>query len=351
MGGAPVYLRGASEVLNQLLAQFSYTSYHVLCDMNTYEMCWPVIKNANWPSDPYVITVPPGEPEKNLNTCRRIWNALVDNKADRRSLFISLGGGVVTDMGGFCAATFMRGMDFAHVPTSLMGMTDAAIGGKQGVDYGKLKNYLGIFAEPEFVLVDPGFLKTLPHREIRNGLAEVLKHAFLSGSKLLEMIEAQGNSLNGEDMQAAIRESILVKKKFVDSDEREQNIRAALNFGHTIGHAIETRMLGTAQSLLHGEAIGLGMACETMISTRMTGLSEESARRINRTIKSYFPDIRMPDVPFEDILELIQKDKKRRGNDVQFALLRDLGDPVTQVTVPEQTIRDAWSELGRDLAE
>lgn len=344
IAGSPVYIGRVEKVLNEYLHTANFTSYHILCDINTYTNCWYRLRDLNWPKQPFVTTVDAGERSKTLTHCRRIWNALVDHRADRRSLFISLGGGVVTDMGGFCAATFMRGMSFGHVPTSLMGMTDASIGGKHGVDYNELKNYLGIFASPEFIIADARFLDTLPNREFRNGMAEVIKHAALSDVRFLQSL-GDVNLAIIEDREKMIRRSIEVKKYYVEGDERDKGKRASLNFGHTVGHAIESIMLKSATPLLHGEAIALGMLVEGVISMHVTGLPNDEYEILKKVVKGQFGEVGLPGIAFEKLKELIVKDKKRRGNVVEFSLLEAIGRPVVGVSVPDETIMDAWRSV------
>ena len=341
IAGSQVVFGSARRIIEEFTSRENFSSIHVLCDHNTYKHCWPVLEGAGWSQKPFIVTIAPGEGEKTLITCRHVWNALVDNNADRKSLFISLGGGVITDLGGFCASTFMRGMRFIHVPTSLMGMTDAAIGGKHGIDLGKLKNYLGVFSSPEAIIIDNTFLETLPEREFRNGMAEVVKHAVLGNPQLLDEIERLPKE-ERDKIADVIHTSVMVKKSFVDGDELDKGKRAALNFGHTIGHAMESAVMKTREALLHGEAIGLGMLVEGRISVEAAGLPERDYTRLKEVVFKVFPELQFPDIDLVEMKGFMLKDKKKYGSDVQFALLTSLGNPVTGQVVPDSVIDSAW---------
>ena len=338
VAGSDIYFGDAASIVNATVGNGNYSSVHVLCDQNTYAHCWPKINNASELSGSNVIVIEPGESNKTLTTCRKVWNALVDNGADRNSLFISLGGGVVTDLGGFCASTFMRGMHFAHVPTTLMGQTDAAIGGKQGVDFGKLKNYLGVISAPGFIVVDTTFLQTLPERELRNGFAETIKHAIIGDRDFLqEIADLALDTIPGNTELVA--RSIKVKQSFVEGDVHDRGQRASLNFGHTIGHAIESAAMGTKSPLLHGESVALGMLAEASISVEQCGLPENDYNKISELITAHFGDVSAKGLDAEEVVKLLGKDKKRQGKDVKFALLEAIGRPLTGQVVPAGLIK------------
>ncbi|MDX1476922.1 MAG: 3-dehydroquinate synthase [Saprospiraceae bacterium] len=330
----PVYfgdVAGLPDVLSN-----DYSSVHILADAQTMQFCAPALRSLSWPAPAHWIAMHAGEEAKNLDTCLMVWRQLTDQGADRHSLVVNLGGGVVTDLGGFCAATYLRGIRFLHISTSVLGMVDAAIGGKHGVDLDGLKNYVGVFASPQLVWIDPAFLKTLPDRHVRNGLAEVIKHGCVGDPDLLAMIHGDLSGMAWDDL---LLQSVQVKKQFVEADPAERGIRAALNFGHTIGHALETFALETGYDLLHGEAVALGMLAESQIAREVAGLPDAAVDRINTAVRQVFPELGTPAIPPEVLLELIGKDKKRRSGHVHFALISALGVPSIGHQVAPDLIR------------
>ena len=306
----------------------------VLCDSNTNECleffyaCCPIAKNCA------VIEMPAGEQYKNLKTCEMVWYQLTEHGADRNTILLNLGGGVVTDLGGFVASTYMRGIRFVQIPTSLLGMVDAAIGGKTGVDFGRLKNMIGSFSRPEAVLVDSNFLKTLPSKQYRNGLAEVLKHAFISDPELLAMMEENEDEL--------ISRSIQVKMDVVNRDERESGERKKLNFGHTIGHAIESHLLETERAVLHGEAVAAGIIMESFLSNQIAGLGKDELSGIVEVIDSVFSRIELTESDWKTIKKLMLFDKKNSNGSVRFVLLKSIGHAVTDQAVTEHLLDEAF---------
>ena len=226
--------------------------------------------------NPNILKIKSGEKNKNLETCKEVWYNLTEMDADRMTLIINLGGGVITDMGGFIASTFKRGLDFINIPTTLLSMVDASIGSKTGINLNLLKNQIGLFSDPQLVIIDTNYLKTLNEREIKSGYAEIIKHCIISNSFFDDLIDRSSIHYN-EDI---IYNSIQIKNKIVSLDKLENNIRKNLNFGHTIGHAIESFYLNKEDKLLHGEAISIGMICESFISYKKTNFSLETANKI-----------------------------------------------------------------------
>ena len=262
----PILLAPLEETLPAWLQQHDYSQIFIVTDDNIREHSLPLLwqKTGLSPKIPLVI-VPTGELHKTLATCEYIWQAMFAARLDRKALVVNLGGGVIGDMGGFCAATFKRGVDFIQIPTTLLAMTDAAIGGKLGIDFQGIKNAVGVFRNPAAVFVDPAFLHTLPARELRSGFAEVVKHALIGAPGLWETIRAmQANQLTPDstDWHDLLCASIAVKVRVVTEDPLEKGLRALLNYGHTIGHAIESYFLHTEHPLTHGEAVAIGMICE-----------------------------------------------------------------------------------------
>lgn len=317
-GDYPVYLSNLQESFPEWLRKREYSRVFVLTDENSRRHCLSVFLEKTGLSNVVKAEIPAGESFKTLDTCQTIWQQMLDAKLDRRALVVNLGGGVIGDMGGFCAATWKRGVDFVQVPTTLLAMTDAAIGGKLGVDFQGVKNTIGVFKNPAAVFVDPVFLKTLPKRELRSGFAEVIKHALIGDPDLWQQIESRqlSESLQLSDSLwlGILRASIAVKVRIVQEDPFEKGPRALLNFGHTIGHALESHFLETEEPLMHGEAIAIGMICESRIG------SLENTERINKVIKSRFPHRPIPEAAFHAIWELIQQDKKNAAGKVRMAV-------------------------------
>jgi len=255
MAGAPVLInQDAGELVKAIRKLGRHSTVHLICDSQTVDLCLPLLQDlpqiATTP-----IVIPSGEEHKHLKTCEKVWNALAHRGADRDSLVVNVGGGVVTDLGGFCAATFMRGLRFMHIPTTLLGMCDAAHGGKLGVDLGSLKNYVGVITQPEMIWIDTHFLNTLPEEHLRNGMAEVVKHAIIGDAILFDDLEFLDGTFHEFEWGSLVRRAVEVKKRFIEEDIRDKGVRAALNFGHTLGHAIESERLLRRVKVLHGEAL------------------------------------------------------------------------------------------------
>jgi len=305
----------------------------ILCDSNTKSCLEYLYVACPQTKELPIIEMPAGERNKTLKTCEMVWYQLTEHGADRNTILLNLGGGVVTDLGGFVASTYMRGIRFVNIPTSLLGMVDAAIGGKTGVDFGGLKNMIGTFSQSEAVLIDSNFLKTLPSRQYRNGLAEVFKHAFISDSSILDMMEANEDEL--------ISRSVQVKLEVVKRDEFEAGERKKLNFGHTIGHAIESHLLDSENLILHGEAIAVGMIMESWLSLKIAGLSEDDLNSICVAVDSVFTRVSITETEWLAIKKLLIYDKKNRDGQVQFVLLQRIGDAVIDQSVSEAHLDEA----------
>lgn len=281
------------------------------------------------------IVIKAGEQHKNLQTVQRIWKTLLKHHADRNALLINLGGGVITDLGGFAASTYKRGIKFINIPTTLLAMVDAAIGGKTGIDFGGAKNQIGTFAEAEEVLIDPVFLSTLPERELRSGLAEMLKYGFVADDKLLK--------INLENYQDFILRAGEIKREIVAKDPTEKGLRKILNFGHTIGHAIESHCLTTDYPLLHGEAVALGMAAALWISMRQCGLDEKVLHDFEKQLPMLLSEaeIVLSEADIDPIMSYLVHDKKNMGDRPQFVLLEAVGKPIWDLEVEPELIKEA----------
>ena len=313
------------EALNILVASKSYSSIFIIVDENTHEHCYAKFIPKLATTCPIeLIEIESGEIHKNLETCAGIWNVLTELKADRKSLVITLGGGVLTDLGGFVAATFKRGIDFVNVPTTLLSMVDASVGGKTGIDLGVLKNQIGLFANPEMVLVDPDYLPTVNPREIRSGIAEIIKYGLTYDVHLYQTIKENPN-LNIVDL---IHRSIEIKNDVVLQDPKEKDVRKILNFGHTIGHAIESYFLESEhkENLTHGEAIAIGMIAECYISSKLLNFPDHEVATLKELILTIYGRFSILQDDFEGILTYLIHDKKNVGGQLNFVLLNQLED-------------------------
>jgi 3-dehydroquinate synthase len=267
-----------------------------------------------------------GEINKNIKTCTEVWNVLTELGADRKSLILNLGGGVITDLGGFVASTFKRGIDFINIPTSLLGMVDASVGGKNGVDLGSLKNQVGTITNPKMVVIDTRFLATLPQNQMRSGLAEMLKHGLIADKEYWNQFLDLA-LIDSIELDALIHQAICIKNEIVKQDPTENGIRKALNFGHTLGHAVESYFLENEEktTLLHGEAIAVGIILESFISREKKLISEDDYFQIKNTLKSLFGTVEISENDLTPICDLLIHDKKNEYGKVQFALLNGIG--------------------------
>lgn len=311
--------------LNDFLTQQTFSKIFILVDENTHEYCLPILLgNLETEISFEILEVEPGEEMKNIQTVNHLWEILTEIKADRKALLINLGGGVITDMGGFVASTYKRGIQFINIPTTLLSMCDASIGGKTGIDLMHYKNMVGTFSFPEQIFVYPQFLETLPYKELRSGFAEMLKHGLIADKTHWENL-IQIQKLDADSIFQHIQVSMDIKQKVVEKDFHEKNVRKTLNFGHTIGHAIESLCLEKENPILHGEAVALGMICETHLSYLEGLISEEDSETIIANIQKYYSFIDLSGFNDEDIFNLILNDKKNIDTKINFSLLSGIG--------------------------
>lgn len=322
-----------NEKLKRTIAEASQV--FILTDENVAPFWLPEVAHWLHCNSATDIIIKAGEQHKNLQTVQRIWKTLMKHQADRNALLVNLGGGVISDLGGFAASTYKRGIKFINVPTTLLAMVDAAIGGKTAIDFGGVKNQIGTFAEAEEVLVDPVFLTTLFRRDILSGLAEMLKYGFIADTKLLE--------INLENYQEYILCAGEIKREIVAKDPYESGLRKILNFGHTIGHAIESHSLTTDCPLLHGEAVALGMAAAMWLSVKQCGLDEKVLKDYEKRLPMLLSEaeLNLTEDDIEPIMAYLVHDKKNKGDQPQFVLLEAIGRPVWDVEVPSGQVREA----------
>lgn len=335
-----VYFESNFESLKVILKEKKYSNVFILTDENTGEHCLPLLLENLPASFAYdLIEVSAGEESKNIDFCIGIWKMLLDFGAERNSLLINLGGGVVTDMGGFAASTYKRGIDFIQIPTTLLSQVDASIGGKTGIDLDSVKNIIGTFTQPQAVFINIGFLKTLDKRQLISGFAEMIKHAFIFDSAYFR--EIKHFDLDHPDIKN-IYQSVQIKNEVVKQDPKESGLRKILNFGHTIGHAVETYSLeNDKNSLLHGEAIAIGMICEAFLSNRYNGLKEEELRQIVKFIRKVFPDYELKSESFSDLIAVMKNDKKNTDGNIGFSLLTEIGHCSYGHYLEEDKIKEA----------
>lgn len=330
-----------SEIDHFLEDNYSHADKFVLVDENTRAACWPLLQEAVPAlANAVVIEIPAGEEHKKLKTCHIVWQALLNGNADRHSLLLNLGGGVIGDLGGFVAATFKRGIDFLQVPTTLLAQVDASIGGKVGVDLGPHKNQVGVFADPAAVFVFTGFLDTLNERQLKSGLAESIKHGLIGDPLFWDLLQIQEFPFS-EGRDRIIAHSLKIKNDIVLQDPLETGLRKVLNFGHTIGHAIESYFLEQGEAILHGEAVAIGMVCEGFLSVKYSGLNQNDFDAYTDYIFRYFPPINVPESAENRIVALMAFDKKNKANSVRFVLLESIGQTVIDVVCQEESIRDS----------
>lgn len=335
---------GDLHLLQSMLSENRWSSVFILTDENTNQLCLSSLMMCiDFPVNPEILEVEPGENSKSVEICHQLWWTLNDLGADRKSLLINLGGGMITDLGGFIASTFQRGIDFIQIPTTLLAMTDAAIGGKTGINLGQLKNQIGTFHNPIAVILDQAWLETLPSREIRSGFAEIIKHGIIADQNLLDACFIADVS-NQEEVFQLLEPSMAVKAKIIALDPFEQNERKFLNFGHTSGHALESITLLDEDPLLHGECVAWGMMVAVQLSIEAAGLNADIAKKLIVSIDSYFPDIQ-PEVEIEKMWEVMLRDKKNDKGKVNFVLLADISEPKNNVEVTFEQFKQACADL------
>lgn len=324
-----------AETLQKVLTDLAPDKVAYLVDENTQKHCLPLL---GLPEDSLVIAIKSGEKHKTLDTCQHIWEQLTTAGFSRKSLLVNLGGGVIGDMGGFTAATYKRGIRFVNIPTTLLAAVDANIGGKLGIDFMGFKNHIGVFQDPDAVIVSDIFLKTLPARELRSGFAEVIKHGLIYDQKYYEQTSA--SDFPDLDWNDVIRQSIAIKGAVVAEDPREGGLRKILNFGHTLGHGIETWYLNASKSLLHGEAIAIGMILEAYLSYKTGKLSLQEVNAISDYLTGIYGTNELP--PLDEVMKLMGQDKKNVGSEIRFSLLERIGACLYDVTVSAEWIRESY---------
>ena len=332
--------------LSQLINDKKYSKIVLLVDENTAQHCLNYV--LQWLAVDVtfeIIEIEQGEENKTIETCTAVWESLVELNIDRKALLINVGGGMVCDLGGFVAATYKRGIDFVNIPTSLLAMVDASVGTKTGVNLGGLKNMVGSFSQPQMVLIDTAFLETLPGNQMRSGLAEMFKHGLIADASYWNQLKNLGE-LTTEDLLLLIYHSVSIKNEIVLQDPFEENVRKLLNFGHTLGHVIETYSHSGKgiQPLLHGEAVAIGMILEAFISYKKDLLTKNSYLEIKETLNLMFESIVFTENDIEICTHLLIHDKKNVNGIVQFTLLNSIGKGVFNEVVESELITEAFDD-------
>ncbi|MFY8109138.1 MAG: 3-dehydroquinate synthase [Bacteroidia bacterium] len=326
------------EQLSETLIEMSYSKVFVLIDENTKKYCWPIL--SSYLVDTITIEIKSGEASKNIQTASKVWESLQENFADRRAVLINLGGGVLSDLGGFVAATYKRGIDFINIPTTLLAMVDASVGGKQGLDMDSHKNVVGLFKHPTSIFIYPDFLKTLEKSELKNGFVELCKHGLIDDKKLWDKLQSTDEN-NLELLNPLIYQSIKIKVAIVKKDPLEKDIRKSLNFGHTIGHAFETfSLIHDKKPLKHGEAVAIGIICEAWLSMNKGWISQSELENIKSFFINRFP-VYKNQFNMELLLQYMRNDKKNQNGQINFSLLKKIGKSKIDITCTDQTILDS----------
>lgn len=327
--------------LAEAIAECEHDRIFVLVDETTNKLCWALVKDYLCLKDAQTIVIGATDRRKNLDTLVHVWESLQQGKATRHSLLINLGGGMVTDLGGFAASTYKRGINFINIPTTLLAMVDASVGGKTGINFGGLKNEIGVFNDAEFVLLDTNWLRTLDEENIRSGYAEMLKHGLIADDTMwAELINFNLAQPNLRQLASMLNKSVRIKERIVTEDPHEKGIRKALNLGHTFGHAFESWAM-KRQPVLHGYAVAFGLIAELYLATTQTDFPTERMHQTVNFIRSYYGSLPITCNDYPELIELMHHDKKNRGNEINVTLLGGIGDIRIDQTITEEDIKEA----------
>lgn len=323
----PIHItRNAGKRIDEFLEKKAYSSIFIIMDENIMDHCWPILfQESELLRNAEIILIEPGEAQKNIEIVIQLWQTLSEYEADRSSVIVNFGGGMISDLGGFVASTFKRGLDFINIPTSLLSMVDASIGGKTGINLSHYKNQIGVFSQPKAIFIQASFLDTLDERQIKNGFAEMLKHGLIANinhwEELIKLSEITSSYLS-----TLIPNSIMVKKEIVDLDPLEKGVRKSLNFGHTIGHLFETwSMQKDKTPLLHGEAIAIGILIESYLSTKKVGLSWTEFMKIKSYISKQYDKYPVTNQFLLEFESIVNQDKKKEGKKLNFTFVPKIG--------------------------
>lgn len=324
------------------IAECEHDKIFILTDQTTHDMCLPKLQNFLCLKGAQSIVIKAGDTNKTLDSLAEVWTALSQGGATRHSLMINLGGGMVTDLGGFAASTFKRGIDFINIPTTLLAMVDASVGGKTGINFGGLKNEIGVFSDSKFVIINTQFLDTLDHDNICSGYAEMLKHGLISDERTwAELVTFDLDTPDLSQLQRMVAESIKVKERIVETDPHEHGIRKALNLGHTMGHAFESFAMRRGTPILHGYAVAYGLISELYMSARKTAFPTDRMHQTVRFIRENYGTFNITCDDYPTLIELMHHDKKNTSGIINFTLLGNVGDIRINQTANEEEIKEA----------
>lgn len=314
----------------------------VLCDDTTAQLCWPKVNGFGCMKDAKLITIAAGDTNKSLEAIAHVWSELQQGGASRHSMMVNLGGGMVTDLGGFAASTFKRGIHFVNIPTTLLSLVDASVGGKTGINFGGLKNEIGVFNTADVVILDTQFLATMDNDNMCSGYAEMLKHGLINNKEMLaELLRFDISNPDLKELQRMVAESVQVKEHVVEVDPLEHGLRKALNLGHTVGHAFESFAMEKEQPVLHGHAVAYGIICELFMSCVKTGFPQDVMRQVVNYIKEYYGKMTITCDDYPTLFELMTHDKKNTAGKINFTLLSDVGGIEINQTATREEIYEA----------
>ncbi len=314
----------------------------VLADTTTAELCWPVVSGFPCMAEAQLITIGATDEAKTLDTLAAVWTALGEGGATRHSMLVNLGGGMVTDLGGFAASTFKRGIAFVNIPTTLLAMVDASVGGKTGINFRGLKNEIGVFNEAQTVILDTHFLRTLDRQNLCSGYAEMLKHGLISNEEnLLELLRFDIEHLDYEALKALVAKSVSIKERIVTEDPHEHGLRKALNLGHTVGHAFESLAMAENRTVLHGYAVAWGLVCELYLSATRCGFPSERLHQVAQFVRETYGIFTFTCKEYDRLYELMTHDKKNTAGVINFTLLGAVGD----IRINQQAGKDDIFEM------
>ncbi|MBS3806552.1 MAG: 3-dehydroquinate synthase [Bacteroidales bacterium] len=321
----PTIGAGLSEAIDSLAPSRIF----LVSDENTHTQCLPLIEELLSGQKVHETVIGQGEANKRLETVVQIWNHLQEEGADSRSLVIALGGGMLLDVAGFAAGTFKRGIPLIHVPTTLLSMVDASVGGKTGINFNGYKNHIGVFRAPDYVFIYPAFLKTLDHRQLYSGWAEMVKHGMIQSQRHFErLMMTRPDNLPDGEMALLIRDSVDIKNYYIASDPYDKGIRKVLNLGHTLGHALESLAMEKNQTLLHGEAVVHGLICEYSLSMKLLGAEPTPYQQLRSHVSKYYPNLQVRADDFPVIRRFLMQDKKNAHESINFTLLENISKPL-----------------------
>lgn len=356
-----IFTNDICSALNEFTTELQHDRLFMLFDYETMKYCMPLLTpfmndyDANHPTAHlHTIVIEATDVAKNIESLTEVWTSLSDNGATRHSLLINVGGGMITDLGGFAAATFKRGIKFINVATSLLGAVDAAVGGKTGINLGNLKNEIGAFDSADAVLISTKFFETLDKENLLSGYAEMLKHGLLSNSKhfadlmQFDIVNLNASPENATALLPLLETSVNVKRQVVRQDPFEQGLRKALNLGHTFGHAFETWCMRKNQPVLHGYAVAWGLVCELIMSNQLTGFNSETLYEVARFVRDNYGAINITCDDYDELFELMRHDKKNLGDNINFTLMKSIGNVELNHTASKEEIGSVL-DIFRDL--